>query len=122
MKESKALHPVSVDEEEDAVYWRNHVSACGSSGLSQSEYCREHNLNYNRFRDRKRKYCGEESGNKVSSLTLVQVGGEFNVKSVGGGLGSGSGIRFWLGDLCIEVDEGFSSGCLSELVETLRRV
>ena len=36
--------------------WRAHIEAWQSSGLRQTEYCRQHQLNYNRFITRLSEY------------------------------------------------------------------
>ena len=120
-----------VDEDEDEVsYWRGELEKWRESGLKQVDYCREHNLDYNVFRRWKRKLYNN-SYDSDSSITLVQVGGDLNFKSPFGpfspSVGSSSslrssGIRFWLGEFCIEVEEKFSSSSLAQLIRTLRSV
>lgn len=125
----------SVDEDEDS-YWKGELEKWRASGLKQVDYCRKHNLNYNVFRRWKRKLCKyNNSSESDTSITLVQVGGALNFKSPFGpfppSVGSSSsslgylrssGIRFWLGEFCIEVEEKFSSSSLAQLIRILRSV
>lgn len=134
------------------AYWQSHIEDWSASDLSQSEYCRRHNLNYNRFQKWKHRLKNYPRGRSVK---LVEVKRDFIFDGPGGpgastdtfvgrgGLGEGadfslgfpsgvggtrlagvgrvrSGIRFWLGEFCIEVDVPFSSPCLSQLIGTLR--
>ena len=48
--------PVSLSKSElnDSGYWEDHIEKWSHSGLTQSEYCRQHNLPYNMFRRWKR--------------------------------------------------------------------
>ena len=34
---------------EDEAFWQNHARLQKSSGLSRKSYCKQHNLNYDRF-------------------------------------------------------------------------
>jgi hypothetical protein len=135
----------SAPEGEGADYWEYHLERWGQSGLSQSDYCRRHGLNYKKFHNWKTRLKSYPSG---KSVKLVEVKRDFTLDgasrgssdSIGGGglYGDGtvfssqcsaggshlpgvrSGIRFWLGEFCIEVDVPFSSPCLSQLIRTLR--
>jgi hypothetical protein len=156
----KSSFPVSVScpspsassfkEIDGADYWEYHLERWRQSGLSQTEYCRRHNLNYKRFHSWKTRLKSYPTGRSVK---LVEVKHDFTLTaaspscsgSIGGGglcgdgnvlsppgtqysaLGSRlpgvrSGIRFWLGEFCIEVDVPFSSQCLSQLIGTLREL
>lgn len=137
--------PVAVADE-GADYWENHIAQWIRSGLSQAAYCRGHDLDYNRFRKWKAHLSTYPSGN--TSIKLVEVKRDFTLnapsassspssfvsgvnnshdrKSFGGpgGIATGgcSGLRFWCGEFCIEVDVKFSSDTLRQLVRTLQGV
>ena len=142
--------PVALDDEEGSEYWQSHLDNWVRSGLSQAAYCRNHDLNYNRFRKWKERLSTYPSAS--TSIKLVEVKRDFTLNSGAGsyspgppfgpggsgingssgraqyrtpganGIGTGgcSGIRFWCGEFCIEVDVKFSSDTLRQLVRTLQ--
>ena len=139
--------PVTFDDEEGPDYWQNHVDDWIRSGLSQAAYCREHDLDYNRFRKWKERLSTYPSAS--TSIKLVEVKKDFTLNTqsgcpsspssfvsgdknprgrmnmpgpVGMGNGGSSGLRFWCGEFCIEVDVKFSSDTLKQLVRTLQGV
>jgi hypothetical protein len=139
--------PVSVDDEEGPEYWQHHVDSWIRSGLSQAAYCREHDLDYNRFRKWKERLSTYPSAS--TSIKLVEVKRDFTLNThtdsrtpsssfgpgvnrpggIGGyagmnqmSTGGSSGIRFWCGEFCIELDVKFSSDCLRQLIRTLQGV
>lgn len=142
--------PVALDDEEAAECWQNHLDNWARSGLSQASYCRNNDLDYNRFRRWKERLSTYPSTS--TSIKLVEVKRGFNLNRNSGffssvppfghggpgihgssgktkypapneeGYGGYSGIRFWCGEFCIEVDVKFSSGTLHQLVQTLQGV
>ncbi len=137
--------PVSIDDEEGADFWQNHLDQWVRSGLSQAAYCRKYDLIYDWFRKWKERLSAYPSSS--TSIKLVEVKRDFTLKSEsehssssfasgvrGGGVapnnrvptgirtGGSSGIRFWCGEFCIEVDVKFSSDTLKQLVRTLQGV
>lgn len=139
--------PVSVDDEEGPEYWQHHIDQWIRSGLSQAAYCREHDLDYNRFRKWKERLSTYPSAS--TSIKLVEVKRDFTLNTNGDdsssassfisdaasrsrrmnspvarGMRTGgtSGIRFWCGEFCIELDVKFSSDTLKQLVSTLQGV
>lgn len=145
--------PVALDDEEAAECWQNHLDNWARSGLSQASYCRNNDLDYDRFRRWKERLSAYPSTS--TSIKLVEVKRGFNLNrnsgfsssvppfghggpgihgSSGktkypdpnemgvGGYSGYSGIRFWCGEFCIEVDVKFSSGTLHQLVQTLQGV
>ncbi len=128
--------PVSISPPAGGVegldYWEQHLTNWSESGLTQADYCRRHNLSYNRFCRWKEKF--NDYYPSRSSIKLVEVKRDFglNMKSPsfdsfsGGHSGSAftalspSGIRFWCGEFCIEVGVQFSPSSLSQLIRTLR--
>ena len=138
--------PVAVDDGE-ADYWQNQIEQWIQSGISQAAYCREHNLNYNRFRRWKQRLSIYPSSS--ASIKLVEVKRDFTLnteseysssassfvsgvnnnggrKNFGGpdGIvtGGSSGLRVLCGEFCIEVEVKFSSDTLKQLVRTLQDV
>ncbi len=136
--------PIPLDDEEGPEYWQAHIDSWLRSGSSQAAYCREHDLDYNRFRKWKERLSTYPSAR--TSIKLVEVKRDFNLTNTPGthtppfgscgpgvnsgrsfapgvtGTGGSSGIRFWCGEFCIEVDVKFSSDTLSQLVRTLQGV
>lgn len=137
--------PVSVDDEEGPEYWQHHIDQWIRSGLSQAAYCREHDLDYNRFRKWKERLSTYPSAS--TSIKLVEVKRDFTLNTHpedstssfisdaagrsrrmntpgarGMVTGGSSGIRFWCGEFCIELDVKFSSDTLKQLVSTLQGV
>ncbi|MCP5046051.1 MAG: hypothetical protein GY940_02695 [bacterium] len=135
--------PVAVSEEEEESYWQKHLDGWLDSGITQASYCRNHDLDYRSFRSWKARLSRNPTSR--SPLKLVEVKGDFTLSSPwepcgssfdsgspGGsgitgampGIGTGgfSGIRFWCGEFCVEVDVKFSSSSLSQLVRTLQGV
>ena len=96
--------------EERRHYWKTLVDEQTQSGLSASNFCREHNLKVSQFYRWRRKF---------QNLTPVRSSNGF-IRLIPTMKGSGSGIRIWLfDDLCIEVDRGFDPFTLRAAVETL---
>jgi hypothetical protein len=142
--------PVALDDE-GPEYWQSHLDNWDRSGLSQAAYCRNHDLDYNRFRKWKERLGTYPSAS--TSIKLVEVKRDFTLNRSAGSYSSGppfgpgingssgdyrtryrtpganvigtggcSGIRFWCGEFCIEVDVKFSSDTLLQLVRTLQGV
>ena len=43
------MHPPMSSSPNDAAYWRQQVDQWQASGLSQTQYCKTHQLTYHRF-------------------------------------------------------------------------
>jgi hypothetical protein len=139
--------PAAFDDEEGPEYWQHHIDSWIRSGVSQAAYCREHDLDYNRFRKWKERLSTYPSAN--TSIKLVEVKRDFTLNSnsdshapsssfgsgvnspggIGGytgmnqmSTGGSSGIRFWCGEFCVALDVKFSSDCLRQLIRTLQGV
>ena len=109
-------------------YWRKHLENWRQSGLSQQEYCREHNVGYSTFCRWKKRLGNAASG---CASHLVEVG-SFNRDALSDALSvnpfgspvnktaNSSAIRFWCGDFCIEVGADFSPETLRQSIGTLR--
>ncbi len=133
-------------EDEGPEFWLNHLENWKKSGSTQAAYCRRHNLKYITFRRWKRQLSTYPS---KSSIKLVEVRrdlslnakspspgpfGPFGPGSIAGSnyantspghaeikvVRNASGIRFWCGEFCIEIDVPFSSESLCQLIRTLR--
>jgi len=96
---------------EKPSYWQAQVSSWRGSGLSQAQFCRDHNLKVRDFGYWKRKFS--QSSSAVSFVPLRVKSSPSPSSSLG--LVLDSGLR-------IEVREGFSSGTLRDLIHTLREL
>lgn len=141
--------PVHPDEDEGPEYWQSHLDSWLRSGLSQAAYCRRHDLAYKRFRKWKERLITYPKHSSIK-LVEVKRDFAFNAStqfqspffgpwcsgdhSHGTNIppeinrvdnrhpsSASSGIRFWCGPFCIEIDVGFSSESLSQLIRTLQR-
>jgi hypothetical protein len=134
-------------EDDGTDYWQGHLDSWVQSGLSQAAYCRRHDLDYGRFRKWKERLSTYP---KHSSIKLVEVKRDFGFNaspqfqspffgpwcsgdhSPGAKIPPGinrvgdrqpfSGIRFWRGPFCIEIDVGFSTESLCQLIGTLQNL
>jgi len=98
--------------EEKPSYWQAQVSSWRGSGLSQAQFCRDHNLKVRDFGYWKRKLS--RTSDSVRFVPL-QVKSSAIRPSSSLGLVLDSGLR-------IEVREGFSPGALKDLIHTLREL
>jgi len=92
-------------------YWQAQVSSWRRSGLSQAQFCRDHNLKIREFGYWKRKFSRSSS---AVSFVPLRVKSQ-SVAPSPLGLVLESGLR-------IEVREGFSPGALKDLIHTLREL
>lgn len=101
--------------------WSSHIAKWKSSGLSQAAYCRSNNLKYHAFIYWRRKYESRTSPGEGTER-FVEIASDFPMMASAGLGDIRGGVRFWLGDFCIEVDENFSLSLLSKLIPALRRL
>jgi hypothetical protein len=63
-----------MSEEERNKFWNAHVQSWNKSDLSQADYCRQNNLNKNRFNNWKKKFLNPETNNhfiKIPKKALI---------------------------------------------------
>ena len=99
-------------------YWNSHLERWQESGLSQSDYCREHDLKDHQFVYwKKRIIQTEETATKFVSLNL----GSFTNKQPSPQ--PVSALRVVVSDgLKVEVEAGFDPHLLCQLIVALRGV
>jgi hypothetical protein len=97
--------------EEKPSYWQAQVSSWRGSGLSQAQFCRDHNLKVRDFGYWKRKLS--RTSDSVRFVPLRVKSSPSPSSSLG--LVLDNGLR-------IEVREGFSPGTLRDLIHTLREL
>jgi hypothetical protein len=115
--------------------WKKHLEAWQQSGLQQIEYCRRQNISYDKFRSWKKR-LSKSAGTSVKLVEVKNIPHDYKLQdnstpfcsgSYPGntpgrgphGVGKKSGVGFRCGEFYIEVDENFSSGCLSQLLHVL---
>jgi hypothetical protein len=98
--------------------WNGHITRWQASRLSQTEYCRRHELKFHQFVYWRRKYIPKAT----APISLVQVPAAA-VARVAGYSSRSSALRVVLApDLCIEVAPGFDPPTLQQVVTTLRGI
>lgn len=60
-------------QSENQAFWHKHVQQWQTSGLSQAAYCREHQLDQNKFSYHKRKQLGEVVPTQSNGFVSVQL-------------------------------------------------
>lgn len=108
--------PNSADEREQ--FWRSHLEAWTSSGLSQAEYCRQNDLNIARFGYWKRRFSKEHM-----PVEFVQVPtGPVKSTCLFQNIGTPS-LRITIGsEFAIEVLDDFSAETLEKVLLTLKTI
>jgi hypothetical protein len=98
--------------------WNTHISGWRTSRLSQTEYCRRHELKFHQFVYWRRKFTPKPSG----PISLVQVPAPAVARATGYGPRPAA-LRVALApDVCIEVLPGFDPPTLQQMVTALRRL
>jgi len=97
-------------------YWSSHIERWQESGLSQSDYCREHDLKDHQFIYWKKRIVRTETASKFVSLNLRS----FTEKQP---LQPGCPLRVVVPNgLKVEVEAGFDPHLLGQLIVALRAV
>jgi len=98
--------------------WNTHISGWRTSRLSQTEYCRRHELKFHQFVYWRRKFTPKPS----VPISLVQVPAPAVARATGYGPRPAA-LRVALApDVCIEVSPGFDPPTLQQVVTALRGV
>jgi hypothetical protein len=104
--------------EQKRQYWKTRITNWQSSRLSQTEYCRRHELTFHQFVYWRRKFAPKAA----TPISLIQV----PTAAVARAAGFGSmppALRVALApDLCIEVSPGFDPPTLQQVVTALRGI
>ena len=96
--------------------WNLHITGWQTSRLSQTEYCRRHELKFHQFVYWRRKFAPKPS----ALLSLVQVP-VTTVARASGYFAQPAALRVSLApDVCIEVCPGFDPPTLQQVVTALR--
>ena len=104
--------------EQNRRYWKNHITSWQDSRLSQSEYCRRHELKFHQFVYWRRKFVSKPA----VPISLIQVPAAAVARATGYGPRPAA-LRVALApDLCIEVCPGFDQLTLRQVVTVLRGI
>ena len=104
--------------EQKRQYWKTRITNWQSSRLSQTEYCRRHELKFHQFVYWRRKFIAKPS----IPLSLVQVP-LAAVARAAGYFSPSAALRVALApDVCIEVCPGFDPATLQQVVTALRGI
>jgi hypothetical protein len=96
--------------------WKAHITNWKASRLSQTEYCRRHELKFHQFVYWRRKFAPKPP----TPISLIQVPAAAVARVAGYGARPPA-LRVALApDLCIEVSPGFDQPTLQQLVAALR--
>ncbi len=92
--------------------YQSHINAWKQSGISQSDFCRQHGLNIKIFGYWKRKLCSRPEGVSFVPVAIKP--------SHPASMKSGSSLRIVTGNgLSIEVGDGFNPATLRQLLDTI---
>ncbi len=106
------------DLEQKRQYWRTHITSWQASRLSQTEYCRRHELKFHQFVYYRRKFTPKPA----LPISLVQVP-VAAVSRASGYAPQPAALRVAVApDVCIEVCPGFDSPTLQQVVTALRGI
>jgi hypothetical protein len=99
-------------------FWKTHIASWQAGRVSQSEYCRRHELKFHQFVYWRRK-CVPKA---TAPISLVQVPATAVARAAGYG-SRPPALRVALSpDLCIEVCPGFDPPTLQQVVTALRGI
>jgi hypothetical protein len=99
-------------------YWKSHISSWQASRVSQTAYCRRHELRFHQFVYWRRKFAPKP----CTPLSLVQIP-VATVASASSYFAQPAALRVALApDVCIEVCPGFDPPTLQQVVTALRGI
>lgn len=104
--------------EQKRSYWSTHINSWQASRLSQSQYCRSHELKFHQFVYWRRKLAPKPA----AAVRLVQVPTAAVAFASGCGPRSAALRVALTADLSIEVSPGFDPSTLKQLVRALREI
>jgi len=99
-------------------FWKNHMEQWSSSGLSQAEYCRQHDIKANRFTYWKCKFKQEKASSGIVPVPISALSSIASGRSV-----SSCGLR-----LCIDsrydlfIHEDVSSSLLEKVITAVEKI
>ena len=110
-----AKKTITAEEREKRRFWKHHIDSWRAGNLNQSQYCRQHQLNFHRFVYWKRKFTAQNQQSPIS-LVEVSVPNIFRAPNQG----SSTPLKVAVGDrFKIEVAPGFDPVTLKQVILTL---
>ena len=110
-----AKKTITAEEREKRRFWKHHIDTWRAGNLNQSQYCRQHQLNFHRFVYWKRKFSSQK---QRPPICLVEVS-EPNIFRAPN-QGSSTPLQIAVGDrFKIEVAPGFDPVTLKQVIVTL---
>jgi hypothetical protein len=104
--------------EQKRRFWKTHIASWRASRVSQSEYCRRHELKFHQFVYWRRKFVPKPA----VPISLVQVPVAAVARATSYYL-QPAALRVTLAaELCIEVSPGFDPPTLQQVVTALRGI
>jgi hypothetical protein len=98
--------------EQGHTYWKQHIENWRTSGLTQADYCRQHELKNYRFTYWKKRFVPADTG-----ITFIPLKIRGNLPAAP----SSSSLRLIMDkDLAIEIQPDFDPRLLRRLIATLR--
>jgi hypothetical protein len=99
-------------------YWKTHIVSWQASRVSQTEYCRRHELKFHQFLYWRRKFTPKPS----TPVSLIQVP-PTAVARAAAYFSPSTALRVAVApDVCIEVCPGFDPATLQQVVSALRGI
>jgi len=101
-------------------FWRVHIKAWSKSGLTQAEYCRQHDLRKNRLIYWKKKFAKNStpSVKEKSSFVAVPAVTSSAMRCLENRQ-TDPGVKIQLGNIAITLTENFNPDVLARVVHTL---
>ena len=99
-------------------FWQGHIAACDKSDLNQTDYCAKHSVALSTFCYWKKKLRRLDSNNQVFYPLTIST--ERSATPAKGGKGVSITLRD--GRFSIEVDQGFSTTTLSQVITILEQL
>lgn len=107
---------ISENTESKETYWSLHFRSWKESGLSQKNYCTVNNLKYNQFQYWYRKSKAEKSlENSVKKGQFLKIDQNIFRNDF-----SGSLIRIFSNNMCVELSENVNSSSLKKILEVIK--
>ena len=115
MSESPINGPEVKASKKGDAYWKSHIEKFQSSSLSKAEYCRKNDLVYSAFLYWNSKFKSSDISEGVQLVELSKQGSSNPVS-----FPVWPCLRVWVGEICIEIGEGFSTELFGQVIDVLR--
>lgn len=103
-----------------ASLWQQRIQDWEASGLTQITFCRQHNLNYESFKKWRQRLPADPSSSQ--RLRLVPIATSANQHVAATAVDHPKPLTVHIGDLRLDVPQGFDPNLLVQVVRTLQGV